>query len=167
MPLATNTKRDYYEVLGVTRTATDVEIKSAYRKLAMRTTPTVTPTIHTRRSGSRNAAKPTQCLATADKRSRYDQFGHAGLGGQGGFGGFDASNFQDFSDIFSDLFGFADAFGGGGGAARARSVATTFEKTSLLTFEEAVFGVTKKVNVRHRETCSQCHGSGAAPGKLR
>jgi len=103
-------------------------------------------------------------LIDTGKRSRYDQFGHAGLGGQGGFGGFDATGFQDFSDIFSDLFGFADAFGGGRRRSREQR-GNDIREDLTLTFEEAVFGVTKDVNIRHREPCPQCRGSGAAPGK--
>jgi molecular chaperone DnaJ len=100
-------------------------------------------------------------LSDSDKRSRYDQFGHAGVGGQGGF---DPGGFQDFSDIFSDLFGFADAFGGGRRRSQAQRGNDIREDLSL-TFEEAVFGVTKKINVRHKEACGQCHGTGAAAGK--
>jgi molecular chaperone DnaJ len=165
VPLATNTKRDYYEVLGVTRTATDVEIKSAYRKLAMQHHPDRNPNDPHAEERFKECSEAYAVLSDSEKRSRYDQFGHAGLGGQGGFGGFDASNFQDFSDIFSDLFGFADAFGGGGKRRSRAQRGNDIREDLSLTFEEAVFGVTKKVNVRHRETCSQCHGSGAAPGK--
>ncbi len=103
-------------------------------------------------------------LSDTEKRSRYDQFGHAGVGGPGGFGGFDPSNFQDFSDIFGDLFGFGDIFGGRGRRSRAQR-GNDIREDLTLSFEEAVFGVTKKVVVRHRETCSQCRGTGAAPGK--
>lgn len=106
-------------------------------------------------------------LSDTQKRSQYDQFGHAGVGGMGGFGGFDPSNFQDFSDIFSDLFGFGDVFGGGGrGGRRSRAQrGNDIREDMTLTFEEAVFGVAKNITVRHRSSCPQCHGSGAAPGK--
>lgn len=161
--LATNTKRDYYEVLGVNRTATDVEIKSAYRKLAMQYHPDRNPHPDAEER-FKECSEAYAVLSDSEKRSRYDQFGHAGVGGQGGFGGFDPGSFQDFSDIFSDLFGFADAFGGGRRRSRAQRGNDIREDLSL-TFEEAVFGVTKKVNVRHKESCSQCRGTGAAPGK--
>lgn len=104
-------------------------------------------------------------LSDSDKRSRYDQFGHAGVGGPSGFGGFEGAGFQDFSEIFSDLFGFADAFGGGGRRRSRAQRGNDIREDLTLTFEEAVFGVTRKVNVRHKEACGQCHGTGAAPGK--
>lgn len=103
-------------------------------------------------------------LSDSQKRAQYDQFGHAGVG-SGGFGGFDPSSFQDFSDIFGDLFGFGDMFGSrGGGRSRAQR-GNDIREDLTLTFEEAVFGVSKKVNIRHREACPQCHGTGAALGK--
>ncbi len=103
-------------------------------------------------------------LSDAEKRSRYDQFGHAGVGGPGGFGGFDAG-FQDFSEIFSDMFGFGDLFGSGNRRRSRAQRGNDLREDLTLTFEEAVFGVTKTVNIRHREACKQCNGSGAAPGK--
>ncbi|HEU5399723.1 MAG TPA: molecular chaperone DnaJ [Terriglobales bacterium] len=162
--MATNTKRDYYEVLGVTRTATEVEIKSAYRKLAMQYHPDRNPDNPDAEERFKECSEAYAVLSDSDKRSRYDQFGHAGVGGPGGFGGFDPSNFQDFSDIFGDLFGFGDVFGGGRRRSRAQR-GNDLREDLTLTFEEAVFGVTKKVVVRHRETCGQCRGTGAAPGK--
>jgi molecular chaperone DnaJ len=148
----------------VTRTATEVEIKSAYRKLAMQYHPDRNPDNPDAEERFKECSEAYAILSDTDKRSRYDQFGHAGVGGQGGFGGFDPSNFQDFSDIFGDLFGFADAFGGGRKRSRAQR-GNDLREDLTLTFEEAVFGIAKKVTVRHRETCPQCKGTGAAAGK--
>jgi len=105
-------------------------------------------------------------LSDSEKRARYDQFGHAGVGGgPGGFGGFDASNI-DFADIFGDLFGFGDMFGGGRGGRRTRAQRGGDLREDLtLTFEEAVFGTTKQVKFRRHDTCSACKGNGSSPGK--
>lgn len=105
-------------------------------------------------------------LSDSEKRARYDQFGHSGVGGgPGGFGGFDASNI-DFADIFGDLFGFGDMFGGGRGGRRTRAQRGGDLREDLtLTFEEAVFGTTKQVKFRRHDTCSVCKGNGSAPGK--
>ena len=105
-------------------------------------------------------------LADNEKRARYDRFGHAGVSNNGGAGGFDASNFVDVQDIFGDIFGFSDIFGGGRGGRRSRAQrGADMREDITLEFEEAVFGVTKQVKVRRLEECDQCKGSGAAPGK--
>lgn len=104
-------------------------------------------------------------LSDSEKRSRYDQFGHAGVGGPSGFGGFDASNI-DFSEIFGDLFGFGDIFGSGRGGRRTRAQRGADMREDLtLTFEEAVFGTTKHVRLRRHDACGTCRGEGTAPGK--
>ncbi len=161
--MATQAKRDYYEILGITRTATEQEIKSAYRKLAMQHHPD-------RNSGSADSEeKFKECteaysvLIDSEKRQRYDQFGHAGVNGASGFSGFDPSAFGDFGDIFGDIF--SDLFGVGGGR-RGRPQRGGDARADLtLTFEEAAFGKKTQVKVRRYETCEQCRGTGAAPGK--
>jgi len=107
-------------------------------------------------------------LADSEKRARYDRFGHAGVSGvpSGGFGGFDSGVFSDFQDIFGDLFGFGDIFGQQGGRRRSRAQRGADLREDLtLEFEEAVFGVSKQVQMRRMEGCDLCKGSGAAPGK--
>jgi len=162
--LASNVKRDYYEVLGVTREATEVEIKSAYRKLAMQYHPDRNPNNPDAEEKFKECSEAYAILADGEKRAAYDRFGHAGIGG--GAGGFDPSNFQDLSDIFGDFFGFSDLFGGGRGGRRSRAQRGADLREDInLEFEEAVFGTEKNVTVRRHETCEDCHGSGAAPGK--
>lgn len=167
MSLATNVKRDYYEVLAVSRTANDQEIKSAYRKLAMQYHPDRNPDNPEAEEHFKECSEAYAVLADTEKRARYDRFGHAAVGGNGGAGGgFDPSVFTDFQDIFGDIFGFGDMFGqrGGGGRSRAQRGGDLREDLSL-EFEEAVFGTTKQVQIRRMEECEQCKGSGVAPGK--
>jgi len=162
--LATQEKRDYYEVLGVTRTASEQEIKSSYRKLAMQFHPDRNPGNPQAEDKFKEASEAYSVLIDSEKRARYDQFGHAGLG-NGGFGGFDPSTFSDFSDVFGDLF--SDFFGVNvGGGRRTRAQKGEDARADLtLTFEEAAFGKKTEVKVRRHETCEQCQGSGSAPGK--
>ena len=163
--MATNTKRDYYEVLGVGRTASEQEIKSAYRKLAMQYHPDRNPENAEAEEKFKEATEAYGVLADSSKRAQYDRFGHAGVnGGAGGFSGFDPAVFQDFSDIFGDLFGFGDIFGGGQRRTRVRRGADLREDLHL-DFEQAVFGYQTSVNIRRHETCDVCRGSGAAPGR--
>jgi molecular chaperone DnaJ len=161
--LATKEKRDYYEVLGVGRSATDQELKAAYRKLAMQHHPDRNPDDPNAEDKFKEASEAYSVLSDADKRAAYDRFGHAGIGNGNGFGGgFEAS--VDINDIFGDLFG--DMFGGGGGRRRTRARQGHDLREDLrLSFEEAVFGVTKEVKIRRHETCEDCSGTGAAPGK--
>jgi molecular chaperone DnaJ len=149
----------------VSRTATDQEIKSAYRKLAMQYHPDRNPGNPEAEEQFKECSEAYAVLADAEKRARYDRFGHAGVSGNGG-PGFDPSTFVDFQDIFGDLFGFGDIFGGtrSGRRSRAQRGADIREDVTLQ-FEEAVFGVTKQVQVRRLEECENCHGSGSAPGK--
>jgi molecular chaperone DnaJ len=159
-------KRDYYEVLGVSRTAMDQEIKSAYRKLALQYHPDRNPDNPEAEERFKECSEAYAVLADAEKRARYDRFGHAGVSGNGGAGGFDSTVFTDFHDIFGDIFGFGDMFGGQGGRSRSRSQRGADLREDLtLEFEEAVFGVTKQVQVRRHEECEQCKGNGVAPGK--
>ena len=162
--MATQEKRDYYEVLGVTRTASEQEIKSSYRKLAMQFHPDRNPGNPQAEDKFKEASEAYSVLIDSEKRARYDQFGHAGLG-NGGFGGFDPSTFSDFSDVFGDLF--SDFFGVNvSGGRRTRAQKGEDARADLtLTFEEAAFGKKTEVKVRRHETCEQCQGSGSAPGK--
>lgn len=166
-PLATNVKRDYYEVLQVTRNATDQEIKSSYRKLAMQYHPDRNPNNSEAEEKFKECSEAYAVLSDADKRAAYDRFGHAGLGGNGGFGGaggFDP-NMVDFSEIFGEMFGMGDLFGSRrGGRSRAQRGADLREDITLA-FEEAVFGIETESHVRRHERCETCHGSGAAAGK--
>ena len=163
--LAANTKRDYYEVLGVARVATDVEIKSAYRKLAMTYHPDRNPNNPEAEDRFKEITEAYAILADGEKRTLYDRFGHAGVGNAGGPAGFDPAIFQDFGDIFGDIFGFGDMFGQGGRRRSRAQRGADLREDLHLEFDEAVFGVDKQVNVRRHETCDACRGTGAAPGK--
>jgi molecular chaperone DnaJ len=158
-------KRDYYEILGVSRTANDHEIKSAYRKLALQFHPDRNPNNPDAEEKFKECSEAYAILADTEKRARYDRFGHAGVGsaaGQG-FGGFDTT--VDFQDIFGDLFGFGDMFGGQGRRRSRAQRGADLREDLTLEFEEAVFGVSKQVEVRRHEECEPCKGSGVAPGK--
>ena len=164
--MATQAKRDYYEILSVSRTATEQEIKSSYRKLAMQWHPDRNPGNAEAEEKFKECSEAYSVLMDADKRARYDQYGHAAVNG-GGFSGFDASNFADVSDIFGDLF--SDFFGvnvGGGRGGRARVQRGGDARADItLTFEEAAFGKKTQAKVRRYETCEQCHGTGSAGSK--
>ncbi|HET7619020.1 MAG TPA: molecular chaperone DnaJ [Vicinamibacterales bacterium] len=161
-------KRDCYEVLGVARDATDQQIKSAYRKLALKYHPDRNPGDHTAEERFKEAAEAYAILADRDKRSLYDRFGHAGVSGAGaGAGaGFDPTIFADFGDIFAglgDVFGFGDLFGGRrrrGGPQRGADLRYDLE----ITFEEAAEGAETTIQIPREETCETCKGTGAAPG---
>jgi len=160
-------KRDYYEVLGVGRTSTEVEIKSAYRKLAMKYHPDRNPGDKTAEERFKEAAEAYAVLADAEKRSMYDRFGHAGVtSAAGAGGGFDPSVFNGFEDILGglgDIFGFGDIFGGPrrrGGPQRGADLRYDLE----VTFEEAAKGAETVIQIPRQETCETCHGSGAAVG---
>ncbi|MFZ3342491.1 MAG: molecular chaperone DnaJ [Terriglobales bacterium] len=164
--MAANTKRDYYEVLGVARAATEVEIKSAYRKLALAYHPDRNPNNPDAEEKFKELTEAYAILADGEKRSLYDRFGHAGVSSSAGGAGFDPTIFQDFGDIFSEFFGVGDLFGGTAGRRRSRAQRGADLREDLhLEFEEAVFGTEKTVNVRRHEACESCRGSGAAPGK--
>jgi molecular chaperone DnaJ len=158
-------KRDYYEVLGVVKTATDVEIKSAYRKLAMKHHPDKNPGDHTAEDKFKEAAEAYAILADAEKRTLYDRYGHAGVTSATG-GGFDPSVFNGFEDILGnlgDIFGFGDLFGGGrrrGGPQRGGHLRYDLE----ITFEESASGIETSIQIPRQENCDTCHGTGAAPG---
>jgi len=164
--LATQAKRDYYEILSVSRTATEQEIKSSYRKLAMQWHPDRNPGNAEAEEKFKECSEAYSVLMDAEKRARYDQYGHAAVNG-GGFSGFDGSNFADVSDIFGDLF--SDFFGvnvGGGRGGRARVQRGGDARADItLTFEEAAFGKKTQAKVRRYEACEQCHGTGTAGSK--
>ncbi|HWS17439.1 MAG TPA: molecular chaperone DnaJ [Candidatus Elarobacter sp.] len=163
--MATQAKRDYYEILSVTRTATEQEIKSSYRKLAMQYHPDRNPGNAEAEEKFKECTEAYSVLMDSDKRARYDQYGHAAVNG-GGFGGFDASNFADVSDIFGDIF--SDFFGVnvGSGRGRTRVQRGGDARADLtLTFEEAAFGKKTQIKVRRYEACEQCKGSGSAGSK--
>ena len=157
-------KRDYYEVLGVSRNASDDEIKKAYRKEAKKYHPDLHPGDKEAEAKFKEINEAYGGLSDAEKKQRYDQFGHAGVdpnyggGGGSGFGGFDGF---DFGDIFSDIFG---GFGGGGrrrnGPVRGQDVRQVID----ITFEEAAFGCKKKLTLTRAEKCDTCKGTGARPG---
>src|SRR5215467_9592106 len=163
--LPSNVKRDYYEVLGVQRGATDQEIKSAYRKLALQYHPDRNPNNPDAEEKFKECSEAYAVLADSEKRGLYDRFGHAGVGGAGAGVGFDASVFQDFSDIFGEFFGFGDFFGGGRTGRRSRAQrGGDLREDITLDFEEAVFGAEKKITYRRQENCEVCGGSGSAGG---
>jgi molecular chaperone DnaJ len=159
-------KRDYYEILGVQRGATDQEIKSAYRKLALQFHPDRNPNNPDAEEKFKECSEAYAVLADSEKREMYNRFGHAGVGNAAAGGGFDASVFQDFGDIFGEFFGFGDLFGGGrsGGRTRAQRGADLREDITI-EFEEAAFGVEKQITYRKHELCEKCNGSGSAQGK--
>ncbi len=162
--LASNVKRDYYEVLGVSREAGEQEIKSAYRKLALQFHPDRNPNNPDAEEKFKECSEAYAILADADKRAAYDRFGHAAVNG-GGSGGFDPTVFQDVSEIFGDFFGFGDLFGGGSRRGSRAQRGPDLREDVTLEFEEAVFGTETNVMVRRHETCEECRGSGAAAGK--
>ena len=162
-------KRDYYEVLGVSKDADDAAIKKAYRALANKYHPDMNPGDAEAEKKFKEASEAYAVLSDAEKRRQYDQFGHAafegGAGGAGGFGGFDF-NGADFGDIFGDIFG--DLFGGGGRrGGRANNgpmKGANIRKSIRITFEEAVFGCKKELEVILKDPCTTCGGTGAKPG---
>jgi molecular chaperone DnaJ len=160
-------KRDYYEILGVERSATDVEVKSAYRKQAMKYHPDRNPGDHTAEERFKECAEAYAILADTEKRGLYDRFGHAGVSSAAAGGaGFDPTVFTGFEDILGglgDIFGFGDLFGGGrrrGGPQRGADLRYDLE----ITFEESARGSETTIQIPRQESCETCHGSGAAPG---
>ena len=162
-------KRDYYEVLGVEKSASDAEIKRAYRKVAKKYHPDTNPGNAEAEEKFKEAAEAYEVLSDPEKRQKYDQFGHAafdqtagGYGG-GGFGGFDGFDFGGGFGGFGDIFG--DFFGGGGSSRRSGPMQGANLKTTVrITFEESVFGTEKELDLTLKEECETCHGTGAKPG---
>ena len=162
-------KRDFYEVLGVQKSVSADELKKAYRQMAKKYHPDLHPNDKEAEQKFKEINEAYEVLSDADKRAKYDQFGHAGVdpnyGAGAGYGGGYGGGYTnvDIGDIFGDVFG--NFFGGG--AARKRSSAVPGEDvdtTLTLTFEEAVFGCKKTVTVTRKENCSECNGTGAAKG---
>ena len=167
-------KRDYYEVLGIQKGASDDEIKKAYRKMARKYHPDLNPGDKSAEKNFKEVNEAYEVLSDAEKKSRYDQFGHAGVdpnfsaggagGGFGGFGGFDGDfgGFGGFGDVFETFFG------GGASSQRRANAPRQGEDIHLslnITFEEAAFGCEKEIKFKRRETCSHCNGTGAKDGK--
>jgi len=154
-------------VLGVAREASEQEIKSAYRKLALAHHPDRNPGDPAAEDRFKEASEAYTVLADAQKRAQYDRFGHAGISGLGGGAGFDADViFRDFGEVFGDFFGFGDIFGQGGGRRRSRAQRGADLRADLsLEFEEAVFGAKGTVKYRRQEACEHCRGTGAGAGK--
>ena len=162
------TKRDYYEALGVSKDPDEAAIKKAYRALAKKYHPDMNPGDKEAEKKFKEASEAYAVLSDAEKRRQYDQFGHAafegGAGGAGGFGGFDFSG-ADFSDIFGDIFG--DLFGGsrrGGRGGNGPMKGASIRKSIRITFEEAVFGCEKELDLILKDPCEDCNGTGAKPG---
>lgn len=159
-------KRDYYEVLGVSKDADDATLKKAYRQVAKKYHPDMNPGDAEAEKKFKEASEAYAVLSDPEKRRQYDQFGHAafesGAGG-GGFGGFDFSG-ADFSDIFGDIFG--DLFGGSrrGRASQGPMKGMNIRKSVRITFEEAVFGCEKELDMVLKDPCQKCNGTGAKPG---
>ena len=162
-------KRDYYEVLGVDRNADEATLKKAYRVLAKKYHPDMNPGDKEAEKKFKEASEAYAILSDPEKRKQYDQFGHAafeqGGPGAGGFGGFDGFNFSgDMGDIFGDIFG--DLFGGGRrrGTSNGPMQGANVRASVRITFEEAVFGCEKELELNLKDECPTCHGTGAKPG---
>jgi molecular chaperone DnaJ len=159
-------KADYYEVLGVSRDANDQELKSAYRKQALKYHPDRNPGDDAAEEKFKEASEAYQVLSDADKRAAYDRYGHAGVtgGGPGGFGGF--STTVDLGDIFGDLFGEMFNMSGGGQQRQGRQRRGEDLRFDLaIEFEDAIFGKETEVKIRRFESCATCHGSGSSSGR--
>ena len=160
-------KRDYYEVLGVPKTADDATIKKAYRTLAKKYHPDANPGDAEAEKKFKEASEAYSILSDPEKRKQYDQFGHAafdgGAGGGAGYGGFGGFDGADMGDIFGDLFG--GMFGGGARSSQRQqnrpAQGAHVRARVHVTFEEAVFGTTKKIEITLKDECTSCHGIGA------
>lgn len=165
-------KRDYYDVLGVEKSADAKEIKKAYRKLAMKYHPDKNPGDKEAEEKFKEINEAYEVLSDEEKRNTYDRFGHDGLNNQGGFGGgqgfggFGGGGFGGFEDIFGDIFGGGGfgGFGGGGSRRRGPRRGADIRQSVTITFEEAAFGKKLKVKLNRSEECEECHGTGAKPG---
>jgi molecular chaperone DnaJ len=162
-------KRDYYDVLGVGKTAAADDIKRSYRKLALQFHPDKNPGDKAAEEKFKEAAEAYEVLSDSDKRRRYDQFGHAGVQGAGGAGGFNNVDdiFEHFGSIFEDIFGFGGMGGAGGrrrgGGTRARR-GVDLRYDLQISFKESVLGTEKKIEIPRRSQCTTCDGTGAAKG---
>jgi molecular chaperone DnaJ len=159
------TKIDYYELLTVSRDASDQEIKTAYRKQAMQYHPDRNPNNPEAEEKFKACSEAYSVLSDADKRAAYDRYGHAAFSNGGGGNPFQGGNAQDLGDIFGDLFGEMFNMGGGGRKASRVQRGRDLRYDMTLEFEEAVFGIDKEITIRRSETCTDCKGTGAAKGK--
>ena len=164
-------KRDYYEVLGVSKGASDDEIKKAYRKTALKYHPDRNPGDKEAEEKFKEAAEAYDVLSNPDKRARYDQYGHAGVDGNAGFGGGGGMSMEDIFSQFGDLFGGMGGFGGfggfsgfGGGGGSTVNYGSDLRVRIHVTLQEVLNGTTKKIKVKKNVACSHCHGSGAQAG---
>ncbi|MCU0340973.1 MAG: molecular chaperone DnaJ, partial [Spirosomaceae bacterium] len=162
-------KRDFYEILGVGKSATEDEIKKAYRQMAIKYHPDKNPGDATAEEKFKEAAEAYSVLSDAQKRAQYDRFGHAGMGGAGGFGGaqgFDMNDiFSQFGDIFGDSSPFGDIFGrSGGGSGRRVRRGSDLRIKLKLNLQEVAEGVEKKIKVKRHVSCNTCGGNGAKNG---
>lgn len=159
------TKRDYYEILGVSRSASEQEIKSAYRQMALKYHPDRNPQNAEAEEKFKEAAEAYSVLSDPQKRAAYDQYGHAGVSGAAG-GGFDPNAFADFGDILGDFFGFGDLFGSSGRRRTRAHRGDDLRYDLELTFEDAVRGMSAEIQVPRQEACHRCLGKGAEPGDM-
>src|SRR6476620_11178910 len=159
-------KRDFYEILGVTKNANEEEIKKAYRKLAIKYHPDKNPDDKAAEEKFKEAAEADEVVSDPEKRQRYNQFGHAGVG-SGGAGGFGGMNMDDIFSQFGDIFGgaFGGGFSGGGGRGRRVTRGTNLRVKVKLTLKEVAEGVEKKIKVNKHVSCKTCSGSGAKNGQ--
>ena len=159
-------KRDYYEVLGVSRTATDQELKTAYRRLAVKYHPDKNPDDKAAEESFKEAAEAYSVLQDGEQRRRYDHFGHAGVSSGAGAGAWGAPGFGGIEDILGDLFGFGDVFGGTrtGGRRTSAQRGADLRYDLEISLEEAADGMTAQLRIPRLETCETCKGSGAAAG---
>jgi len=156
-------KRDYYEILGVDKNASDLEIKKAYRKLAKQYHPDINPGDKTAEAKFKEVNEAYEILSDSQKKARYDQFGHAGFDANGGFGGFGDFDFGGIGDIFETFFG-GTGFGRSSRSRNAPQKGADLKYAMDISFEEAAFGVEKEISINRMESCTTCNGSGARPG---
>lgn len=159
-----SSKRDYYEVLGVRRDASDQELKQAYRRLAVKYHPDKNPGDKEAEERFKEIAEAYQVLSTPDLKARYDRYGHAGVGAGAAAGAGFGQGFPGFEDILSDLFGFGDIFGGRAGRRPGPRRGSDLRYDIEISLEEAAAGMKTKIRVPRLETCDTCSGSGAAAG---
>jgi len=163
-------KRDYYDILEIPRNASAEDIKKAYRKMAIKYHPDKNPGDKAAEDKFKEAAEAYEVLSNADKKARYDQYGHAGMGNNGGFGGGGYGGGMNMDDIFSnfgDIFGEHFGFGGGGGRRRSVNRGSNLRVKVKLTLEEIANGVEKKIKVNKYVACKPCSGSGAKSGSAK
>jgi molecular chaperone DnaJ len=165
MSATADVKIDYYELLMVSRDASDQEIKTAYRKQAMQHHPDRNPNNPEAEEKFKACSEAYSVLSDAEKRAAYDRYGHAAFNGGGGGNPFQGGNAQDLGDIFGDLFGEMFNMGGSGGRASRVQRGRDLRYDMTLEFEQAVFGIEKEITIRRSETCIDCKGTGAAKGK--